>query len=185
MACANVELDIDAVDEELLRARRRETVTHCYKATEQVPKNKPPLHNLMRKQPAVLGSVQVVSGLLSVGVGLIFAVTQDMSQSLFSLFRVSQLTGALFIVSGLVSNALFRHPELLPVSFAINCGCICVSAVAAPLIIVDLRQWEPDNEFLKMELFELCILGLESCLSVILCFWFFKEKQRNTFSPST
>ena len=40
-------------------------------------------------------SLQMVSGILSVGLGIIFAATQTMGDSLFTLFRVSQLTGTL------------------------------------------------------------------------------------------
>lgn len=185
MACANMNMDIHQVEDAPHRPQRPERrgetpfVRH-YQATEFMPSNKGPLHDLLKKQPAVLGSLQVVSGLLSVGVGIIFAVTQDMSNSLFSMFRVSQLTGALFIIAGLVSNALFKYPELLPVSFLVNCGCICVALVSVPLIIVDLTEWDPQSEHLKMEVLQLCVLGLELSLSTILCFWFFKEKRKSS-----
>lgn len=181
MAFANVDLSIDAVELQPMVRRREAAVTEKqYQATELVPSDKPLLHDLLRKQPAVLGSVQVVSGLLSVGIGIVFAASQNIGASLFSLFRVSQLTGMLFIIAGLVSNLLFKYPELLSVSLMVNCGCLCVAFLAAPLIIVDLVKWDPYNEFLRMEMFELCILLLESLLSVILCFWFVKEKRKHS-----
>lgn len=40
-------------------------------------------------------SLQMMSGLLSVGVGILFAVTQEMSESLLTLCRLSQLNGAI------------------------------------------------------------------------------------------
>lgn len=43
----------------------------------------------------LLQSLQMVSGLLSIGVGIVFAATQEIHESLFSLFRVSQLSGSL------------------------------------------------------------------------------------------
>ncbi|TDH11942.1 hypothetical protein EPR50_G00065560 [Perca flavescens] len=179
MACADIDMDIDEADVAPRRAGLREPpLVRHYQATELVPDNKGPLHDLLQKQPAVLGSLQIVSGLLSVGVGILFAVTQEMKHSLFTLFRVSQLTGALFIIAGIVSNLLFKYPVLLPVSLVVNCGCIIVAVVSACLISVDLSQWSKENEqHLRMELLELLVLGLEVFLSTILCFWFAKEKR--------
>ncbi|XP_059194614.1 uncharacterized protein si:ch211-269k10.4 [Centropristis striata] len=108
-----------------------------------------------------------------------------MHQSLFTLFRVSHLTGALFIIAGIVSNLLCKYPEILPVSFVVNCGCIIVAVISACLISVDLAHWVPDNDqYLRMEVLGLCVLGLEVLLSAILCFWFFKEKRAKTSQPS-
>ncbi|KAK7886283.1 hypothetical protein WMY93_025904 [Mugilogobius chulae] len=123
MARADVDLSIDAMEELPLRGvRRRETeVTRQYQAVELVPPcSQAPLHDLLQKQPAVLGTMQMVSGLVSVGVGILFAATLDIQTCLFSLFRVSQMTGALFVMAGLVSNMLFKYPELLPVSLLVN-----------------------------------------------------------------
>ncbi|KAM7383577.1 hypothetical protein PAMP_003216 [Pampus punctatissimus] len=118
----------------------------------------------------------MVSGLLSFGLGILFAATQDMKQSLFTLFRISQLTGVLFIFAGVLSNLLSKYPALLPVSLNINCGCIVTAAIAACMISIDLAQWNPENDLhLRMEVLELCVLGLEVLLSVILCVWYFKE----------
>ncbi|XP_050931913.1 uncharacterized protein si:ch211-269k10.4 [Lates calcarifer] len=179
MACADVDMDIHGNDEEQHRANRGEQpVVRHYQATELIPEDKGPLHDLLKKQPAVLGSLQMVSGFLSVGVGILFAVTQTMDQSLFTLFRVSHMTGALFIIAGIVSNLLFRYPVLLPLSFAVNCGCIIVAVIAALLISIDLAYWNYQNEpYLRMEVLALCVLGLEVFLSAILCFWFSKEKR--------
>lgn len=179
MASANVNLGIDSLELQPMVRRREAAVTEQqYQATELLPSSKPLLHDLLRKQPAVLGSVQVVSGLLSVGIGIIFAVSQSIGASLFSLFRVSQLTGMLFIIAGIVSNMLFKYPELLSVSLMVNCGCLCVAFLTTPLIIVDLVKWDPYDAYLKMEMLELCILLLETSLSAVLCFWFIKEKRK-------
>lgn len=180
MACANMDLGIDSVELQPMVRRREAAATQQYQATELVPSSKPLLHDLLRKQPAVLGSVQVVSGLLSVGIGIIFAVYQSIGASLFSLFRLSQLTGMLFIIAGIVSNMLFKYPELLSVSLMVNCACLIVAFLATPMIIVDLVKWNPYNAYLRMEMFELCILLLESSLSVVLCVWFIKEKRKHS-----
>ncbi|XP_034410134.1 uncharacterized protein si:ch211-269k10.4 [Cyclopterus lumpus] len=183
MACADVDMDIRGGDEAPRRAAPREPpMMQHYQALEVMPERKGPLHDLLQKQPAVLGSLQVVSGLFSVGVGILFAVTQEMQQSFLTLFRLSHLTGALFIIAGVVSNLLFKYPVLLPVSLVVNSGCIVIAAFSACLISVDLAHWSSENEqHLRMEVLELCVLGLEVSLSAILCFWFSKVK--HTRSP--
>ncbi|XP_047454618.1 uncharacterized protein si:ch211-269k10.4 [Mugil cephalus] len=176
MACADIDMDILS-DEEPLRGDKRETtIARHYQATEMIPENKGPLHELLKKQPAVLGSLQIVSGILSVGVGILFSVTLEMKTTLLTLFRVAHLTGGLFIIAGLISNLLFKYPALLTVSLAVNSGCIVVAVIGAILISVDLAKFEQGNEPWRMELLELCVLGLETFLSAVLCFWFFKEK---------
>ncbi|XP_037641061.1 uncharacterized protein si:ch211-269k10.4 [Sebastes umbrosus] len=179
MACADVDMDIHGGDEApRLPGRRHPPIMQHYQASELMPDNIGPLHDLLQKQPAVLGSLQMMSGLLSVGVGILFAATQEINHSLLNLFRVSHMTGLLFIIAGVVSNLLFKYPALLPVSLAVNCGCIIVAVVSACLIGVDLADWTPENDQLwRMELLELCLLGLEVFLSAILCFWFSKEKR--------
>ncbi|XP_034730334.1 uncharacterized protein si:ch211-269k10.4 [Etheostoma cragini] len=179
MACAKIDMDIHEADVAPHRAGLAEPpLVRCYQATELVPDNKGPLHDLLQKQPAVLGSLQIMSGLLSVGLGILFAATQGMEESLFTLFRVSPLTGTLFIMAGVVSNLLFKYPVLLTVSLMVNCGCIIVAVVSACLIIVDLVHWSLENDqHLRMEVLELSVLGLEVFLSAILCFWFTKEKR--------
>ncbi|XP_074539553.1 uncharacterized protein LOC141800713 [Halichoeres trimaculatus] len=179
MACADVDMDIHGDEEETHRAGRRESpIVRQYQATELLPGVTGPLHDLLQKQPAVLGSVQVVSGLLSIGLGFLFALAQDMTDSYFTMFRVSHLTGILFVIAGIISNLLFKYPKLLPASFGVNCGCIIVGTVAACMISVDLAEWKENNaDFLKVEMLELCVLGLEVFLSAVLCFWFCKAKR--------
>ncbi|XP_053182853.1 uncharacterized protein si:ch211-269k10.4 [Scomber japonicus] len=178
MACADVDMDIHGDDNDQHRSGlRMPPQMQYYQATELVPDKEGPLHSLLQKQPAVLGSMQMVSGVLSVGVGIVFAATQEMQASLFTLFRLSHLTGVLFIFAGVVSNLLFKYPRLLPVSLRVNCGCIIVAAIAACMITVDLVGWDPANDlYLRIEVMELCVLGLEVFLSAILCVLFIKEK---------
>ncbi|XP_054903815.1 uncharacterized protein si:ch211-269k10.4 [Poeciliopsis prolifica] len=182
MASADVDMGIHEEDVPLQPMGRRQppplpSQIRYYQASAMLPEEKGHLHDLLQKQPAVLGSLQIMSGILSVAVGILFAATQEMHHSLFSLFRVSQLTGALFVIAGLVSNLLFKYPALLMVSIAVNCGCIVVAVIGAVLISVDLARWNEQNEpFLRIEVMGLCVLGLEVFLSAILCFWFIKEK---------
>ncbi|XP_060938066.1 uncharacterized protein si:ch211-269k10.4 [Limanda limanda] len=179
MACADVNLEIQRADEESFSLNQVERpLVQEYKAVEVVPEVKGPLHNLLQKQPAVLGSLQIVSGFLSVGVGIFFAVTQEMGESLFTMFRLSHLTGVIFIFAGAVSNLLFKYPGLLPLSLGVNCAGIIAAVVAACLISVDLVQWYPWNYLhLRIEALELCVMGLEVFLSAILCSFFVKERR--------
>lgn len=69
----------------------------------------------------------MVSGILSVGVGILFAVTQDMKGSLFTLFRVSHLTGALvrlLIQKHTVSKC---YMDLEKFADVFNRLCVCAS----------------------------------------------------------
>uniref|UniRef100_UPI003AB0995D uncharacterized protein n=1 Tax=Centroberyx gerrardi TaxID=166262 RepID=UPI003AB0995D len=177
MACADINMEIQGAEEAPGPEDKKEPLINYYQASEIMLDAKGPLHDLLQKQPAVLGSLQMMCGLLSVGVGVLFALTQEMAQSLFTLFRLSHLTGSLFIIAGLLSNLLFKYPRLLPVCFFVNCGCITVAAVAAALISTDLAHWNPQNKHhLKIETLQLLVLGLEAILSVVLCFWFWKER---------
>ncbi|KAI4811108.1 hypothetical protein KUCAC02_014028 [Chaenocephalus aceratus] len=183
MACADVDMDIDENEGTPGRPPREPQMVRKYQALELLPDDKGPLHDLLQKKPGVLGSLQMVSGLLSVGVGIVFAVTQEMQGSLINLFRLSHLTGALFIIAGVVSNMIFKYPELLPVSLMVNSGCIIVAVVSAGLISVDLALWRIEQDMhLRMEVLELCVLALEVLLSTILCIWFSKEKRAKSTS---
>ncbi|XP_037836084.1 B-lymphocyte antigen CD20 isoform X2 [Kryptolebias marmoratus] len=178
MASADVDMRIHE-DQEPLRPGRREAPPppRYYQASEMLPAEQGPLHSLLQKQPAMLGSLQVMSGIFSVGVGILFAVTQNINVSLCTMFRVSYFTGGLYIIAGLVSNLLFKNPKLLMVSFTMNCACIIVAIIGAILISVDLARFTSgDRVFYKMEVLQLCVLALEAFLSAVLCFWFFKEK---------
>ncbi|KAM9852466.1 uncharacterized protein ACBR49_005534 [Aulostomus maculatus] len=176
MACADVDMNIHGNEEELSNSGQRKPVLAYYRPTEQMPN--PKGHYLQQKQPAVLGGVQIVSGLLSVALGLLFAATQRMEESLFTLFRISQLTGILFIAAGLLSCLLIKYPRLLSTSLKANCGAIIAALAAVCLIGVDLAHWNPENDqHLRMEALELCILCFEIFLSALLCFWFYKEKE--------
>lgn len=56
MACADIDMDIQGDDEEPWTPDRRDPpMMQYYQATELMPDNKGPLHDLLQKQPAVLG----------------------------------------------------------------------------------------------------------------------------------
>ncbi|XP_051262788.1 uncharacterized protein si:ch211-269k10.4 isoform X3 [Dicentrarchus labrax] len=58
MACGNVDMDIHGDNEDPHRAGWREPLRiQQYQASEFVPEKEGPLHNLLQKQPAVLGEL--------------------------------------------------------------------------------------------------------------------------------
>ncbi|XP_061572689.1 uncharacterized protein si:ch211-269k10.4 [Cololabis saira] len=184
MACADIDMNIHSDGEPQRRDRREApppptpvpSVVYCYKPDELVPEKKGPLHKLLQKEPAVLGAFQIMSGLFSIGVGILSAATHRIDFCLFTMFRLSQLTGVLFLGAGVLSNLLFKFPALVTASLAVNCGCIVVGSIAAIMIAVDLSDWSQEkNDFLKMELMELCVLVLEMVFSGILCCLFSKK----------
>ncbi|XP_041726738.1 uncharacterized protein si:ch211-269k10.4 [Coregonus clupeaformis] len=187
MACADIPMDIlgpeaeaeaeaEAEEQEYEEAgdQRGEALIKYYQAAELMPAPKGPLHDLLLKQPAVLGSLQMMCGLLSVAVGVVFAATREASLSLLTMFRVAPFTGLLFFIAGLLSNLLFKFPRLLPVCLCVNIGCMVVAVVGGLLICVDLAitSWNPNvDHHLKLEMLMLCVLVLEVTLSAVLSFW--------------
>ncbi|XP_061919007.1 uncharacterized protein si:ch211-269k10.4 [Entelurus aequoreus] len=189
MACADFDMDIQEArtagedlrtDEGMCKGNSQKvSMLTTYQASHHVLEDDMgPMDSLLRKNTAVLASLQIVSGILSVGLGVILAVNLDMAKSLFTLFRVAHLTGTLYIIAGVVSAMLQKYPALLQVSLVINRGGVVVALVAVSIIITDLTGWnEAEAQYLKMEVLELCMLGLQILVSVVLCFWISKEKR--------
>lgn len=167
MACADIPMEIQGGNGDNERDLRRLLIKH-YKAMELEPCAKRPLDDLLKKEPAVLGSLQLISGLMSFGVGVWFAVNQVMNQSLLMLFRVPLLTGSLFFIAGLLSNLLFKFPRLLPVCMFANICSIIVAMVGAVLISVDFAVSQPSLVYLKMEILLFCVLIMEIVISAVL-----------------
>nr|XP_057940511.1 uncharacterized protein si:ch211-269k10.4 [Doryrhamphus excisus] len=195
MACADVDMDICEEEEEMeslwmpnmqisdderpcKEHNRKLTILRQYQPSHHyLDDDSGAMHSLLQTNLAVLGTLQIVSGILSVGLGAIFAVNQDMAKSLFTLFRVALFTGTLFTFAGVVSAMLHKHPELLHVSLVIHRACIVAAFAAAGLIITDLTGWDEENvQYLKMEVLELCMLGLQVSIAVILCLRISKKK---------
>ncbi|XP_046900172.1 B-lymphocyte antigen CD20 isoform X2 [Hypomesus transpacificus] len=179
MACADIPMDILGEQNDNRGDQKGPVIQH-YKPTKLVPCSKGPLHDLLQKQPAVLGSLQLINGLMSFGVGVLFAVTQGVTQSLLALFRVPLLTGSLFLISGLLSNLLFKFPRLLPVCMFANIGSLTVAAVGCVLICTDFFVSALQGEFLKMEVLMLCVLVMEIIISAVLTKWIYVEQRSHS-----
>ncbi|XP_077432344.1 uncharacterized protein LOC144058028 [Vanacampus margaritifer] len=171
MACSDVKMEIQEDDQGLCKDVEKLPRVVRYQATMVGEDETRALHGLLQIQTSVVGSLQVVSGLPSVGIGLTRAVSLTMNESLVTLFRVSHLTGMLFIIAGIVSSMLIRYPVLITVSLGINRACIVLALVAMGLITTDLTQWAPEQKHFPftLGLVEVGILGLQLLLSVILC----------------
>ncbi|KAM8825969.1 uncharacterized protein ACB058_019424 [Synchiropus picturatus] len=179
MACAVADMNIHLLEAE----HRRGPTAVRYEAAHMVPDARRPLHSLQSKPTAVLGGMQISSGFLSVGIGLMLAITQEIGASLITLFRVAHLTGLMFIFAGYVSNQLVRHPGLLHVSVLLNLSCVVVSMAAAALMTADLVLARLPPPFLQMEILELGVLTLDALMSAVLGSWFYKEKKSTASRP--
>ncbi|XP_051922239.1 uncharacterized protein si:ch211-269k10.4 [Hippocampus zosterae] len=176
MACSDVKMAIQEDEQGLCTDDDKLPRLVRYQATKVGEDETEVLHDLLQMKTAVFGSLQVVSGLLSVGIGLTMAVSLMINESLVTLFRVAHMTGMLFIIAGVVSSVTIRYPFLITVSLVINKACIVFGIVAVGLITTDLIQWTHQGNYLMMVLMELCILGFQLLLSVILCMRLSKVK---------
>lgn len=172
--------DAQATEQEPSRGHTRGHLWAYYQPSDVSAEE--PLQELLQEplqlQPAVLGVLQMVTGVFSVGVGLLFAATQEMTTSLLTMFRVPHLTGMMFFSAGVSTNLLFKYPQLLPVALMMNCGCIVVAGAAACLVSIDLSHWNRQNQqHLKMEALQLGLLGVEVSLSTALCVLLLKKKR--------
>ncbi|XP_061144902.1 uncharacterized protein si:ch211-269k10.4 [Syngnathus typhle] len=175
MACSHEKMEIQEIEQGLCEDVEKSPRMVRYQATKFEVDEIWTLHDLLRNRMEMLGFLQVVSGVPSVGIGLTLAVGLSINESLATLFRVSHMTGMLFIFAGIVSCMLERYPVLLSVSLIINSVCVIFALPGLGLIIADLTQWNHRKLDLMMAV-ELCILGLQLLVSIILCVWISKVK---------
>ncbi|XP_041963024.1 uncharacterized protein si:ch211-269k10.4 [Alosa sapidissima] len=176
MAAAKMSMAITEHGGEEQDQDRRPLVRH-YQAQELIPPRRPLLHNLLDKQLSAWASAQVVSGVLSFGLGLVFATTAEFNSFLIILFRIPFLNGALFFIAGLLSNLLHREPRLLPVCFRANLACMVCAIVGTVIMCVDLALME-NTTHKKTEVLVLCVTLVQMILSALLTFWIHKEQLR-------
>ncbi|KAG7469725.1 hypothetical protein MATL_G00131940 [Megalops atlanticus] len=152
----------------------RKPLIKQYCATDVVPAKMQPLHNLLQKQPAAMGVVQMVSGITIFGLGVVLATTSPLT--LATILRVPLLTGLLFFISGVLSALLHKFPRLLPICVAVNIGCLCVAGVGVVLLTIDLSSGNPNvNHQVKVKALVMCVTVLEVCITAVLLFWMHRE----------
>ncbi|XP_036071719.1 uncharacterized protein si:ch211-269k10.4 [Oryzias melastigma] len=180
MACADVDMDIQ-VDQEPSGAGRREAppppdLAQYYQATAMVKDEGQ--RRAMKQKHSVYGSMQIATGLFSIAVGILSAVTKEITYSYMTMFRLSYLTGVLFLFVGVTSNMLHKFPALRSMVIMANLGSIAVAIIAVCLISVDLAYGRFYYDlYMRMELLELLVLCFEVFLSAALCYCFSKQKR--------
>ncbi|XP_053467073.1 uncharacterized protein si:ch211-269k10.4 isoform X2 [Ictalurus furcatus] len=188
MACVNLSMDV-MEDHSERRGHRDDEgplIKH-YRVSELIPAPELPLHQLLKREPAVWAAVQISSGVLSVGLGVMFAVSFPINHLLLILFRVPIITGILFLTAGFFSMLLYRHPAILQMCFHSNIFCLVVAALGAVLLCVDLAKHNaiPDNEKQEkklqheVEALVLCVTLLDMLVSTVLIFLINAEKRRH------
>ncbi|XP_043116023.1 uncharacterized protein si:ch211-269k10.4 isoform X2 [Puntigrus tetrazona] len=140
MAKADIEMDIQRHEDSAGgRLDDEGPLIKYYRASEVLPGPVPALQKLLRKGPATCAAVQSSSGILSFGIGVVFAASFGINLNLLTVFRVPILTGITFVFAGVLSNLLYKHPELLQTCLVANIVCLLVSGVGSILLIVDLQ----------------------------------------------
>ncbi|KAL2083844.1 hypothetical protein ACEWY4_019362 [Coilia grayii] len=174
MAAAKVSMAI--TEHEGAEQERKPLVRH-YQAQELLPTRRPLLHPLLDKH---ISAWAVVSGIMSIGLGVVFATTAEFNSFLLIVFRVPFFNGALLCIAGLLSNLLYKEPRLLPVCFRANLACLASAVVGAAIMCVDLAMvTQPHtHSHKKTEVLVLVVTVVQMILSGLLIFWIHKEQQR-------
>ncbi|XP_060756430.1 uncharacterized protein si:ch211-269k10.4 [Neoarius graeffei] len=150
-----------------------------YRVTELIPAKKLPLHRLLKREPAVWAAVQISSGILSIALGIMFAVYFQIQDILLTLFRVPVMSGILFLVAGVFSMLLYRHPALLQTCFHANIFCLTVATIGAVLLCVDLAKHNISKIQHEVEILVLCVTCLDILVSFILVYLIHAERRRD------
>ncbi|XP_017308508.1 uncharacterized protein si:ch211-269k10.4 [Ictalurus punctatus] len=188
MACVNLSMDV-MEDHSARRGHREDEgplIKH-YRVSELIPAPELPLHQLLKREPAVWAAVQISSGVLSIGLGVMFAVSFPINHLFLILFRVPIITGILFLIAGLFSMLLYRHPTILQMCFHSNIFCLVVAAIGAVLLCVDLAEYNAIRDPVKqekkleheVEILVLCVTLLDMLVSTVLILLINAEKRRH------
>ncbi|KAK3541352.1 hypothetical protein QTP86_023085 [Hemibagrus guttatus] len=181
MACVNFAMDV--IDDHSARRGAQgdegPLIKH-YRVAELIPAPELPLHQLLKKEPAIWAGMQISSGVFSIGLGIVFAVSLEIDDLLLTLFRVPIISGILFLVSGFFSIMLYRNPGLLQMCFHSNVLCLFTAVIGFVLLCVDLSKgtlldWIPH----QVELLVLCVTLSDMIISTILIFLINAEKRRH------
>ncbi|CAL8238935.1 unnamed protein product [Gadus morhua 'NCC'] len=179
MACADSPIGIWRVQEEADTEDQAGPLIKYYQPLKPLRAERRPLHALLGTAPAVLGSILMVDGLFSVAVEIALAITLEMTKSLYVLLRISFLTGPFFFGAGLLTNLLCKNPRLLPVCYFLNLAGVVMATLEVVIISVDFTRGSELNQHLKLELMEMCVMGLNLFLSLVLCVCIRSERNRH------
>ncbi|MCI4391148.1 hypothetical protein PGIGA_G00131060 [Pangasianodon gigas] len=180
MACVNFSMDVieDPSGRHGQQGDGSPLIKH-YRVSELVPAPALPLHQLLKREPAVWAAVQISSGILSIGIGIMFAACFKIDHMLLTLFRVPIISGILFLIAGFLSTLLYRHPALLQMCFHSNIFCLSVAAIGAVLLFVDIGKNKATDLHHQVEILVLCVTVLDMLVSVVLISFIYAEKRRH------
>ncbi|KAG7318028.1 hypothetical protein KOW79_019063 [Hemibagrus wyckioides] len=183
MACANFAMDL--IDDHSARRGAQgdegPLIKH-YRVSELIPAPELPLHQLLKREPAIWAGMQISSGVLSIGLGIMFAASFRIEDLLLTLFRVPIISGILFLVAGFFSIMLYRNPGLLQMCFHSNVLCLALASIGFVLLCLDLSkpvhlQHHPISY--QVEILVLCVTLLDMIISTVLIFLINAEKRRH------
>ncbi|XP_058872361.1 membrane-spanning 4-domains subfamily A member 8-like [Acipenser ruthenus] len=126
-------IDTDTQDEE-----DSENILERYEPACLVPKKPATLRTFLNVEPTALGAVQIVIGLIIIGLGSVLAMYPP---SLIIMIKLPFLTGFLFLVCGSLSAAVEKYPKILWVCLKINLGSSLSAGIGIVLYSVDLSFW--------------------------------------------
>ncbi|XP_060717177.1 uncharacterized protein si:ch211-269k10.4 [Tachysurus vachellii] len=177
MACVNFTMDVieDQAARRELQGDEGPLIKH-YRVSELVPGPQLPLHQFMKREPAVWAAMQICSGILSTGLGVVFAASFNIDSLLLILFRVPIVTGILFLAAGFFSLMLYRNPRLLQFCFHSNILCLVISSIGTVLLCVDLSS--QNVLVFSVELLVLFVTLFDILISIVLIFLINAEKRR-------
>ncbi|XP_047664464.1 uncharacterized protein si:ch211-269k10.4 isoform X2 [Tachysurus fulvidraco] len=122
--------------------------------------------------------MQISSGILSIGLGVVFAASFPIDGLLLTLFRVTIVTGILFVAAGFFSLMLHRNPRLLQICFHSNIFCLVISIIGTVLLCADLISFIRVELSFQVELLVLFVTLFDMLISIVLIFLIHAEKRR-------
>ncbi|XP_058872771.1 membrane-spanning 4-domains subfamily A member 8-like [Acipenser ruthenus] len=126
-------IDIDTQDEE-----DSENILKRYEPACLIPKKPATLGKFLKVEPTALGAAQIVIGLITIGLGIVLAMSPP---SLIIIIKLPFLTGFLFLVCGSLYAAVEKYPKILWVCLKMSLGSSLSAGIGIVLYSVDLSFW--------------------------------------------
>ncbi|KAK6471567.1 membrane-spanning 4-domains subfamily A member 8-like isoform X1 [Huso huso] len=163
-------IDIATQDEE-----DSENILKRYEPACLVPKKPATLGKFLKVEPTALGAAQIVIGLITIGLGIVLAMSPP---SLIIIIKLPFLTGFLFLVCGSLSAAVEKYPKILWVCLKMSLGSSLSAGIGIVLYSVDLSFWNSYSNKDQLSFMTAGIKGLllsltvlEICITLPLIIW--------------
>ncbi|KAK1155417.1 membrane-spanning 4-domains subfamily A member 8-like isoform X1, partial [Acipenser oxyrinchus oxyrinchus] len=135
-----------------------ENILKRYEPACLVPKKPATLGTFLSVEPTALGAVQIVIGLITIGLGNGLAMYPP---SLIIMIKLPFLTGFLFLVCGSLSAAVEKYPKILWVCLKMSLGSSLSAGIGIVLYSVDLSFW---NSYSNEDQLSFMIAGIKGLL---------------------